>query len=95
MRDDLKDGVPIPSDAEIKNLICVLPNDYLHKIHVGPTGERFKQLCNEAMTRIGAKERKNRPATMYRVATGILENLQPHEIGQDLTPYDPAHRSKK
>jgi hypothetical protein len=93
MKEDLKEGIPVPSDAEIKNLICILPNDYLHKIHIGPTGDKFKQMVNEAMERIARESNKNAKPRWGRAAsTGVVDNLQPHEIGVINVPIDPSKK---
>jgi hypothetical protein len=93
MKEDLKDGVPTPTDAEIRNLICLLPNNFLHKIHVGPTGEKFKQMVNEAMERIALEAKKNAKPSWGRAAsTGVVDNLQPHEIGVSDIPFDPSKK---
>jgi hypothetical protein len=81
LKEDLKDGVPLPSDAEIKNLLCALPSRLIHTIHVGPMGDRFKRLSNEAMSRIAAKDTKNSKPANGRVASvGVVDNVLPHEV---------------
>jgi hypothetical protein len=91
LKEDLKDGVPVPSDAEIKNLLCTLPARLIHSIHIGPTGDRFKRLSNEAMSRLAEIETKNSKPANGRVASvGVLENLKEHEIGISSTPIDPS-----
>jgi hypothetical protein len=86
MKEALQDGVPVPTDEEIKNLICILPNDYLHAIHIGPTGERFKEMVNKAMERIAATAKKNaKPGWGRAASTGVVDNLQSHEITSDLS----------
>jgi hypothetical protein len=93
MKEDLKDGVPVPTDSEIKNLICILPNDYLHAIHIGPAGDRFKELVNEAIERIAAQAKKNAKPSWGRVASaGVVNDLEPHEIGVSDIPFDPSKK---
>jgi hypothetical protein len=93
MREALQDGVPVATDAEIRNLICILPNDYLHKIHIGPTGDKFKQMVNDAMERIAAEAKKNAKPSWGRAAsTGVVDNLQPHEVGVSNVPIDPSKK---
>jgi hypothetical protein len=87
LKDELKDGVPTPSDMDIKNLLCTLPSDYLHKIHIGPCGDLFKQLCNEAMGRIAEADMKKFGPRYGRVAsTGVVNDVEPHEVGQSTVP---------
>jgi hypothetical protein len=93
MKEALQEGVPVPTDAEIRNLICILPNSFLHAIHVGPTGERFKEMVNEAMDRIAAETKKNAKPSWGRAAsTGVVDNLQLHEVGVSSIPIDPSKK---
>lgn len=77
--------IPTPTDDEIKNLILLLPSDYLHKIHVGPSGDQFKRLCNEAMYRIAMRDIKQ-PAYGRSASSGVVNDVEPHEVGQSTVP---------
>ena len=72
--------IPEPTDDDIKNLILMLSADTLHKIHIGPNGEQFKRLCNEAMYRIAMRDIPQ-PKYGRSTSAGLLENLEPHEVG--------------
>jgi hypothetical protein len=77
--------VVAPTDDEIKNLILLLPNDFLHKIYIGKYGDQFKRLCNEAMYRISMRDIKQ-PSYGRSVSSGVVEDVELHELGQNTTP---------
>ena len=94
---ELRDAkIEEPSSAEVNNLLKRMSCADIKKYGGGKYGENFVVASNKALAEITAKAMKGRPPANGRAAsTGVMDNLQPEEIGQDLTPYDPAARNKK
>jgi len=84
-----------PSSAEVNNLLKRMSSADIKKYGGGKYGENFVVASNKALAEITAKAMKGRPPANGRAAsTGVMDNLQPEAIGQDLTPYDPARNKK-
>jgi hypothetical protein len=80
-----------PSDEEIKNFIIAMPRGHITAIHKGPFGDRFKKLCNEAMSRLADKEMIGKRPSQGRAATGIVD-FSSKEVSPISAPINPEKK---
>lgn len=82
-----------PTSSDIANLMFRLSSTEIKRYGSGKYGENFVRACNDALATEKHNKTKNLPPPNGRSAsTGVMDNIQPHEVLPDLRPIDPQKK---